>query len=48
MGDEDIRYGRSRFGRCRDYTPPRRSMKEVKADFNKNLQKHALSKTKPR
>lgn len=29
------------------YTPPeRRTMKQIKADFNKNLQKHSLSKTK--
>lgn len=26
--------------------PVRRAMKEIKADFNKNLQKHTLSKTK--
>ena len=25
-----------------------RTMKQVKADFNKNLQKHSLSKTKAR
>ena len=27
------------------YVPPR-TMKQVKADFNKNLQKHSISKTK--
>lgn len=26
--------------------PDRRTMKQVKADFNKNLQKHSISKTK--
>lgn len=30
------------------YTPPARSMKEVKADYNKNLQKHSLSKVNKR
>ncbi len=28
------------------YVPPKRDMKQIKADFNKNLQKHSLSKTK--
>ena len=29
------------------YVPPeRRTMKQVKADFNKNLQKYSISKTK--
>jgi hypothetical protein len=28
------------------YVPPKRTMKEVKSDFNKHLQKHSLSKTK--
>ena len=35
----------------KNYRPaPRnvRTMKQVKADFNKNLQKHSLSKTKAR
>lgn len=35
----------------RNYRPaPRnvRTMKQVKADYNKNLQKHSLSKTKAR
>lgn len=35
----------------RNYRPaPRnvRTMKQVKADFNKNLQKHSLSKTRAR
>ena len=30
------------------YVPPSRSMKQIKEDFNKNLQKHSLSKTKKR
>ena len=30
-----------------NYKPTeRRTMKQVKADFNKNLQKHSISKTK--
>ena len=30
------------------YAPPERfrTMKQIKADFNKNLQKHSISKTK--
>lgn len=28
------------------YVPPKRDMKQIKADFNKNLQKHSLSKVK--
>ena len=29
------------------YCPPeRRTMKQIKSDFNKNLQKHSLSKVK--
>jgi hypothetical protein len=28
------------------YVPPKRTMKDIKADFNKNLQKHSISKTK--
>lgn len=28
------------------YVPPRRTMKEIKSDFNKHLQKHSLSKVK--
>ena len=28
------------------YVPPQRTMKQIKADFNKNLQKHSLSKVK--
>ncbi len=31
---------------CSDYRPTRRTMREIKSDFNKNLQKHSLSKTK--
>lgn len=32
------------------YRPPvkRRDMKQIKSDFNKNLNKHSLSKTKAR
>ena len=30
------------------YVPPNRTMKEVKADFNKHLQKHSLSKVNKR
>ena len=28
------------------YVPPKRTMKQIKEDFNKNLQKHSISKTK--
>lgn len=30
------------------YVPPKRTMKEVKADYNKTLQKHSLSKVNKR